>query len=447
MRERRGRRDRSRGGGDEKRAGALSWRWCAGQKIARPLKILQVNASWQLGGAETVATQLLHGLRRVGHQSGLAVAYGKSYPRNLGLVPLYPRILSRMHHTRLHPMMERLFPRRTWTDASLRAIGDSPWDVIHVHNFHGDYAAIETLAELARRKPVVWTFHGCWGITGGCDHTGGCERYLTACGHCPQVGRWPFLPVDNTAAELERKVRHLGAATIRVVSPSAWLAQKIRGSKVGARWPVSVIPNGVDTARFSPRQEDPAARAALGLRPDLPVVLVVNRNFEDPTKGYPMARDALLGCRDIPMQVVLAGRNGATAAGGLRGVATVPLGYVADPARLADYYGVADILLFASPEENFPCTIVEAMAAECCVVSTPTSGVTEQIEHGRTGLLAGSMDGVALGGELREALGSPRRRRELGRAARLRAGGEFGETAMIARHLELYGDALRQRAA
>jgi glycosyltransferase involved in cell wall biosynthesis len=411
------------------------------------MKILQINSSLQLGGAETVACQLLSGCRAAGHVSGISVAYGKTYPRGTGVVPLYPRVLSRLHHTRLHPILERLFPRRAWTDAGLRAIGESDWDVIHVHNFHGDYASIETLAGLARRKLVVWTFHGCWGITGGCDHTGGCERYLTTCGQCPQVGRWPFLPADNTAAELERKVRHLGAAAIRVVSPSAWLARKIRESKVGARWPVSVIPNGVDPARFSPRQEDPAARVALGLRPDLPVVLVVNRNFEDPTKGYPMARDALLGCRDIPMQVVLAGRNGVTAADGLRDIATVPLGYVADPARLADYYCVADILLFASPEENFPCTIVEAMAAECCVVSTPTSGVTEQIEHERTGLLAGSMDGAALGGELRLALGSSRRRRALGAAARLRAGGEFGEATMIARHLELYGDALRQCAA
>ena len=39
--------------------------------------------------------------------------------------------------------------------------------------------------------------------------------------------------------------------------------------------------------------------------------------------------------------------------------------------------------LFASPAENFPCVILEAMASACCVVATPTSGVTEQIEDGR----------------------------------------------------------------
>lgn len=411
------------------------------------MRILQLNASLQLGGAETVATQLLHGCREAGHQSGLAVAYGKTYPRGAGIVPLYPRLLSRLNMSRFHRVTERMFPRRVWTDAAVGRLGGSDWDVVHVHNFHGDYASIETLGALARRKPVVWTFHGCWGITGGCDHTDGCLRYQAACGHCPQVGRWPFLQYDNTEDQLERKWRHLGAADIRVVSPSEWLAQKIRQSRVGARWDVRVIPNGVDAARFTPRKDDAAARVSLGLRPDQPVVFVVNRNFEDMTKGYPMVREALLACRDLPMQVVLAGRNGASAAAGLPGIDLHALGYVSEPARLAAYYSVADILLFASPEENFPCTIVEAMAAECCVVATPTSGVTEQIEHGRSGLLAADMSGSALGRELRTVLGSAPRRRELGSAARIRAIREFGESTMVRRHLDLYDEARRARAA
>jgi glycosyltransferase involved in cell wall biosynthesis len=113
---------------------------------------------------------------------------------------------------------------------------------------------------------------------------------------------------------------------------------------------------------------------------------------------------------------------------------------------MASLFEAADIFLFASPAENFPCVVLEAMASECCVVATPTSGVTEQIEDGRTGLLATELAGEALGRTLMAALQDGRRRRALGRAARDHVGAYFSTESFVARHLELYGTLAAGRA-
>ncbi len=70
-----------------------------------------------------------------------------------------------------------------------------PRDVVHIHSFHGQYATIESLLYLISRKPVLWTFHRFWGITGGCDYPGDCRKYLESCGHCPRVDEWPLWSV------------------------------------------------------------------------------------------------------------------------------------------------------------------------------------------------------------------------------------------------------------
>jgi glycosyltransferase involved in cell wall biosynthesis len=405
------------------------------------VKLLQVNATQHFGGAETVARQLRAGCARAGHESVLLVAYGKRFDRRAGVEPMYPRPLSRLHMSRLHGITEALFPHQAWTDRAMSRLAGSRWDVVHVHNFHGDYARIETLAALSRRKPVVWTFHGSWGFTGGCDHTGGCERYQSGCGDCPQIGRWSFLAVDDTQEQLRRKVAAFRGARFRVVSPSRWLASRIAASQVGAGWDVRVIPNGVDTQIFgSERKRQADFRRGLGIDADATVVLLVNRNFKDDTKGFARARAALLAAADEHVQVVLAGQHAQWAADTLPGVRARALGFVEPPA-LAPYYESADVLLFPSPEETFPCAVLEAMAAGCCVVSTPTAGAREQIDDGVSGILAAGFSDVDLAASLREALRRPDLRERCGGAARQRVLREFSEQQMVASYLALYREA------
>ena len=409
------------------------------------MKILQVNSAAQVGGAETVARQLREGCARAGHKSLMLAAHGKFFPWGRGIEPLYPRLLCRLDMSRFHTATERMFPRFDWTDRKLGRLAGSDWDVINVHNFHGDYARVATLGALARRKPVVWTFHGCWGFTGGCDHTSSCERYLDQCGQCPQIGRWSFLQVDDTREQLRSKMDHFRDAPFAIVSPSRWLAEKIKGSRVGSNWDTRVIPNGVAAHVFNAaRKRDPALRRELGMDPEATVILLVNRNFKLETKGFSMAREALSAVPPRGIQAIFAGMNGEWAAAALPGLPSIAAGYVASRERLARLYEASDIFLFASPEENFPCAVLEAMSAACCVVATPTGGVAEQVEPGKSGLVARDISGAALTAALREALSRPGLLRTLGEAARERVMRFFSEETMVSRYLKLYDEVAGQ---
>ncbi len=397
------------------------------------MKILHVNNQLQLGGAETVMRQLARGFPG----SRIAVADGRRFPR--GVQPLYPRPLAWLYHSRLHPLVTRLAPRDRCTDGAFRRLAHGEHDIIHLHNFHGRYATIESLAYVARRKPVVWTFHALWGVTGGCDHPRDCRRYLDACGSCPQLGLWPLGSVDDTAAQLAVKLSHLSGLPLHIIAPSRWLAEIVRASRVGNRWQVNHLPNAVS-------EEFHRALPARTPQGDAPLILVVNRNFRDEQKGFSIIRAALAelaASASRRPRILLVGENSEWAANELPAWSCEFFGYVADPADLAALHSRADIFLFASPAENFPCVVLEAMSAGSCVVATPTGGVVEQIEDGVTGLLATAITGSALAAALKRAIEGPALRSQLGEAARARAGSEYSEQIFFTRHRALYERVIR----
>jgi glycosyltransferase involved in cell wall biosynthesis len=408
------------------------------------MKLGFVNNYYQFGGAETVVRQLHFACRKV-HKSFLYVADGKTFPRGLGVVPMYPRLLCRLDQSRIHEVVEHWVPRHAWTNRSIRKLAHSSLDVIHVHNFHGIYASVESLAYLSVHKPLVWTFHRFWGITGGCDHPGECTRYLEKCGRCPRVGEWPICGVDNTAEQLQRKLEYLANAPIHVIAPSNHLAQKIVKSPVGKNWQVMHIPNGVDPDQFSfYRKHDPAFRGSLGLRATSIVVLIVNRDFRDSLKGYETIKAAIKGTDPKGVEFVFAGMNSSWAIRQLPGhFSCLDKGYVSSRSKLAELYEASDILLYASPRENFPCVIVEAMSAKCCVVSTPTDGVVEQVENGVSGFIADSFSSQDLGNSLMAAILSPETLAKFGNAGRQRVQREFSEQLMVESHLKLYEELAR----
>lgn len=379
-------------------------------------------------------------MRDAGHESLLYVGGGKRFPFGQGIRPLYPRPLSRLSHTRFAPFVDRFFPKRPWIDEAFRKIADDNSDLVHIHNFHGDYASVASLAYLAKRKKVVWTMHGFWGITGGCDHPKQCTRYQMTCGECPHLGEWPLGLIDTTAEQLSEKLRYLSEARLWIVAPSKFVADKVKGSSIGAEWDVSYIPNGINAqTRGFKRKRNRLFRQSLGIRDDATVVLVVNRDFKDRQKGFDQILGTLRRVASDDLQIVLVGLNSGWARGQLPPELTcVAFDYIEEPSELSRIYEAADIFLFASPAETFSCVTLEAKAASCCVVSTPTSGVVEQIENHRTGILARDLSPDALIDALQYALSVPAVAKELGINSRIDVETHYSETQMIQAHLEIY---------
>ena len=104
-----------------------------------------------------------------------------------------------------------------------------------------------------------------------------------------------------------------------------------------------------------------------------------------------------------------------------------------------------DVFLLSSRYEGLPRVVVEAMAMEKPVVSTPADGVLEIVLPERTGALVPFEDDAALAQTTLRLLEHPERAREQGRTARALAIERFDLESMIQRTASLYDAVLREK--
>jgi len=86
-------------------------------------------------------------------------------------------------------------------------------------------------------------------------------------------------------------------------------------------------------------------------------------------------------------------------------------------ARVVELFAAADASILSSSWENFPHTVVEALAAGTPVLATATGGVAEVVHDGENGLLVPVGDAVALAGAIERFFGDAELRERLRGAA------------------------------
>jgi len=181
---------------------------------------------------------------------------------------------------------------------------------------------------------------------------------------------------------------------------------------------VTVVPNGVDLARFRP--PDRAAvraevRARHGYAPDDLVLLFVGKEFR--RKGLAPAVDALAGLPEHVRLLVVGGDDPAPYAArarahGVRHRVT----WVGHSARVEDYFSAADLFVLPTLYESFGLVAIEAAAAGVPVVTTRVSGIEEYVVDGVNGRFV-ERDGASVAAVVADLAADPDRRASMGRAA------------------------------
>lgn len=292
-------------------------------------------------------------------------------------------------------------------------------DLLHLHNLHGEFLSIAALPLWGFDKPIVWTLHDFWALTGNCATPRSCDRWRRGCGRCPLRGVYPMTRVDRSYFYRMIKPRLIAAAGPILVTPSRWLAECVAEVPLLRGLPTRVIRNPIDTADFSPCDAPQAVREQFGLRRDGATIVMAGSNWGEAFKGAAHAIEALRqAASHLPgVQLLIVGRDGRRV---LResGVGGRELPYAGDRGTLARAYGCADVCLFPSLAENYPLTTLEAMACGTPVVAYSLGGIPEQIEHGRTGMLACENDVGELAAGLTSLLRDAPRAKRMGAAAR-----------------------------
>ncbi|VVT12025.1 glycosyltransferase family 4 protein [Erythrobacter sp. EC-HK427] len=110
-------------------------------------------------------------------------------------------------------------------------------------------------------------------------------------------------------------------------------------------------------------------------------------------------------------------------------------GFVAEPQKLIGHF---DIFALSSQSEQFPISVVEAMAAGLPVVAPRVGDIGRMVASENGPLLVDAGDGAALTAALVDLAGKPAERKRIGQANRQKARAEYDEGKMIERYKALY---------
>jgi glycosyltransferase involved in cell wall biosynthesis len=202
---------------------------------------------------------------------------------------------------------------------------------------------------------------------------------------------------------------------------------------------MTTVANGIRARGPGPGRR--AARDALGLGPDQPVVMTVGRL--NVMKGHVHLLDAVPGLlRRFPdLAVVVAGQGhlhdtlqAQAEALGVGGAVHL-LGQRSDARALLD---AADVFVLPSRHEGMPLALLEAMDVGLPVVATRVIGSAEVVVEGETGLLVRPRDPAALERALAQLLADPALRQRFGRTGQQRFAACFTADRMARDTLEVY---------
>jgi len=291
-------------------------------------------------------------------------------------------------------------------------------DVVHLHWVQGEMLSIADIARI--RKPIVWTLHDMWAFCGA-------EHYTTDHRWCEGYRR-DNRPAHESGFDLNRycwlRKRKHWRRPLQIVCPSQWLADCVRASALMHEWPVAVVPNPIDTARWQPIDQ-PLARQLMGLPQDCHLLLFgAMGGGNDPRKGIDLLLATLALLRSEPtlqnLQLVVFGQLAPQSPPQL-GFPVHYIGHLHDDLSLRALYSAADVMVISSRQDNLPNTGLEAHACGTPVVAFNTGGLPDIVDDRVTGALAEPFEPASLAAAIRWVLEDSQRRQQLGAAARARA--------------------------
>lgn len=372
------------------------------------LNIFHLNTYDTYGGATRAAHRLHEGLLCLGYDSTMYVAARRSNDPTIsalippaGLIYSFERLLRRMmikssfiRYQRNRPDGYEIFSDDRSQFGTLHLPQSPAPDIINLHWIARfiDYGLF--FKRVTEQTPVVWTLHDMNVFTGGCHYDNGCENYKNKCGSCPQLGSTRVSDLSYQIWWRKHAIfRQIKPNRLHIVATNKWMAAEAKNSSLLSDFPVTIIPYGIDTSVFSPRDRQ-VARKALEVPPDSRVVLFIADSATHHRKGFTLLAQALEGINNLNNLFLLSIGSGEPVIGDQ--ITHLHLGHIDNDRLLSLVYSAADLFVIPSLQDNFPNTVLESMACGTPVIGFDVGGIPDMIRHQVTGLLAPHQDINAL---------------------------------------------------
>jgi glycosyltransferase involved in cell wall biosynthesis len=419
------------------------------------VNILIISTSDIGHGAGISAYQLHCGLRKAGINSNMLVS--EKLSKNEFVHVAKPPANSKLKHIfekltyKIEYILNLTGPQNVYGVIS-RGLQRNPMvqqaDIIHLHNlhWHSRNFSLMMLPKLCRMKPVLWTLHDMWPLTGHCIYSCECERWKVGCGHCPDLKSYIDLIFDTTSLLCKIKKYIFRRSNFTIVTPSSWLTRLASESPLFENRGVHCIPYGVDQSIFYPRNKN-ASRNILGLNDsNKKVVLFAASILDAPKKGYKYFNEAMINLvskyKYDDIYIVTVGRG--KILNDLKHLYSIKeMGYIADRDLMAQIYSAADIYVMPSISDNLPNVILESLACGTPVICFNTGGMPDMIKNRFNGYLAKYKDVADLTKCIFESLSNNAQLKEMQDNAVQTINEKFPESLQVQRYIKLYRECLK----
>lgn len=388
------------------------------------MKVLFINTNENYGGAARAAYRIMRGVQQYGVETQMFVKYMNSQAEDViplaRFVPtnlLYrvcdwvaAKFKNKWYHYKWHP-----YKRTKLNDfmsdlrgmSSRGALNKLDYDIVHLHWINNRFLDIDELKKI--KKPIVWTLHDSWPFCGVCHYFLRCEKYQIHCGACPMLGSKK--EKDLAYEVFEKKLDAYKDLDLHIVTPSRWLGDSVRRSALFGRFPLTIIPNCIDTKVFHPLDNNEMNKS-IESQTNMMVKSILKEAVQDKRNKKPiilygavqaatnmrkgllnlLAATRYLDSIGYEAKILVFGADKQELNMQFEHLSVSFVGYVGNTELLRILYSIADVMVVPSHTENLSNVIMESLSCGTPVVAFNIGGNGDMIDHMENGYLAKELD-------------------------------------------------------
>ncbi len=408
------------------------------QKVRPALRIMQVSGcdapGVQANGyllhkyyqARGLQSDLVVSIRQMNDHNVHELSYGWREPVNMAAAYV-ERKMSRWHH--LPVLGQNLLKIPEYRDA----------DILHFQLIHvRPFTNWDVIPRLVGGKKIVWTLHEMHMMTGHCNYSLDCDRWLQGCGSCPHLDT-PFpITRDTSAAMFQQKKRMFERLRqVHLVVGSPWMRDRASRSPILAGLPLHYIPFGINLDIYSPRQRD-EVRRQLDIPLDAHVICFRSVNGFQNFKGMQHIFHALRTYQPTrPTYLItfehVGGLKEFEGKYGLR-----EYGWTENQDLLARGLSASDAFLMPSNAEAFGLMAIEAQACGAVPLVMDGTALPDTIGGAECGMIVPQGDSAAYAAALDKVLNDESMRRTMQQNGMRHVRENHDFVVHAERHLDLY---------
>ncbi len=372
------------------------------------IKVVVVSSSDSAGGAAKASYRFFSAFKVYSKELNVSLVVSKKSKADTSIISdnsLWVRLCSFIRYVvgrkliSLQKSSNENYHSGNWLPGHLpRLIKEQKPDIVNFHWINDESISIEQIGKLPYQ--VVLTLHDMWAFCGSEHYVDSIEssRYINGYKKSEYLSGNAGIDIDRIV--WKRKLKAWGGKKITIVTPSKWLTECARQSKLFNSENVrfKTIANTLDTNLYKPLDKS-AFRDLLGIPANKVVIgFGALSAKQDRRKGFDLLESSLVELSVLisndptiekqDIAFLIFGADGVSE--NIEGFKTYSTGHLNDEIAIVSAYNAMDIMLVPSRLEAFGQTASEAQSCGVPVVCFDSSGLIDVVKHKSTGYLAES---------------------------------------------------------